>query len=48
MGEPYDYLYGTRLVRLCCKTCVKGFKKELAKHLASLDAAKGGAATGAK
>ena len=24
MGEPMNYLYGTRLVKLCCKGCVKG------------------------
>ncbi len=28
MGEPLEMLYGTQLVRLCCKGCVKGFKKD--------------------
>jgi hypothetical protein len=28
MGEPIDYLYGTRLYRLCCAVC----KKEISKH----------------
>lgn len=28
MGEPVDYLYGTHLVRLCCKGCVRGIKKD--------------------
>lgn len=26
-GKPVDMLYGTRLVRVCCKSCAKGFKK---------------------
>lgn len=37
--EPKDFLYGTRLVRVCCKRCVKGFKRNPTKHLAALDAA---------
>lgn len=37
--EPVDMLYGTRLVRLCCKSCVKRFKKDPAKYIAALDAA---------
>ena len=40
MGDPVDYLYGTRLVRFCCKGCVPKFQKEPAKYLAMLDAAK--------
>lgn len=39
MGEPVEMLYGTRLVRLCCKGCVKGFKKDPATFMAKLDAA---------
>ena len=39
MGEPIDYLYGTRLVRFCCKSCVKKFKREPAETLAMLDTA---------
>ncbi len=38
--EPVDMLYGTQLVRLCCKSCVKRFKKDPAKYLAVLEAAK--------
>ncbi|MSR62302.1 MAG: hypothetical protein EXS08_07650 [Planctomycetes bacterium] len=39
MGEPVDFVYGTRLVRMCCKNCIKGFQKEPAKYMASIDAA---------
>jgi hypothetical protein len=39
MGEPMNYLYGTRLVKLCCKGCVKGVQKDPAAVLAKLDAA---------
>ncbi|MCP3914282.1 MAG: hypothetical protein GY711_01865 [bacterium] len=40
MGEPVDVLYGTQLVRLCCRGCVKGFHKEPAKYVAKLTPAK--------
>ena len=46
MGEPVDMMYGNTLVRLCCKGCVKGFKKDPAKYIAKLDAKPG--AAGAK
>jgi len=39
-GEPVEFLYGTQLVRLCCKGCVKGFKKDPAKYVAELKADK--------
>jgi len=39
MGEPVDFVYGTRLVRMCCKSCIKGFQKEPAKYMATIDAA---------
>jgi len=39
MGEPIELLHGTRLVRLCCKGCVKGFHKDPAAFIAKLDAA---------
>jgi YHS domain-containing protein len=38
MGDPVDYLYGTRLVRFCCKDCVKDFNKTPAAFLAKLEA----------
>ena len=34
MGGPIDYVIGTRLVRFCCKDCVKMFEKNPAKYLA--------------
>lgn len=39
MGEAIDYVHGTRLVRLCCKGCVKGFNKDVASNMAKIDAA---------
>lgn len=39
MGEPVDYVHDNRLVRFCCKSCIKKFTKEPAKHLAKLDKA---------
>lgn len=39
MGTPLDVVHGTRLVRLCCKGCVKGFKKDPDAFLAKVDAA---------
>jgi hypothetical protein len=37
--ETFDMLYGTRLVRLCCKSCERAFKKKPDTLLAKLDAA---------
>jgi len=42
MGEPINYLYGTHLVKLCCKGCVKGVQKKPAEVLAKLAAARTG------
>ena len=39
MGKPIDYLYGTRLVRFCCKGCMKELKKDPKSILAKIDAA---------
>ncbi len=39
MGTPLDVVHGTRLVRLCCKGCVKGFQKDPGAFLAKVDAA---------
>lgn len=49
MGESFDYIHQQegqpdRLVRMCCDGCLKKFKKDPAKYLARLDAAKAGAA----
>ncbi|MEZ5275567.1 MAG: hypothetical protein R3F07_04205 [Opitutaceae bacterium] len=42
--EPYDYVYKTegkpnQLVRLCCKDCLRDFKKDPEKYLAKIEAA---------
>lgn len=44
MGKPYDYVHQEpgqpdRLVRFCCKGCVRDFKKDPAAYLKKLDAA---------
>ena len=44
MGKPYDYVHQQegqpdRLVRLCCKGCLKDFKKDPARYLKLLDEA---------
>jgi len=44
MGTPIDYIYKQegqpdRLVRFCCKGCLKDFKKDPAKFLAKIDQA---------
>jgi len=49
MGDPVDFVYKQdgkpdRLVRFCCKNCIKDFKKDPAKFLKKIDdaaAAKG-------
>lgn len=37
LGPPIDVTYQGRLVRLCCKSCVKKFNKDPKKYLAILD-----------
>ena len=42
MGGPVDYVYKQegkpdRLVRFCCKNCIKDFKKDPAKYLKKID-----------
>ena len=39
MGEPVNYLYGTTLVRFCCKDCVKDMAKDPAAILKKVSAA---------
>jgi hypothetical protein len=53
MGEPFDYIHKEegkpdRLVKFCCKMCVRSFKKDPAKYLALLDAGTNAKATDAK
>lgn len=48
MGEAIEYTYKQegkpdRVVKLCCKGCVRSFKKDPAKYLAKLDAAEAAA-----
>jgi len=37
MGEPVDYVIGTRLVRFCCPMCVTQFEANPARYLSELD-----------
>lgn len=39
MGDPIEYVNGTRLVRFCCKSCVKSFQKDPDSFMAKVDAA---------
>ncbi len=39
MGDPVDYVYNNRLVRFCCKGCLRGFKKNPGPVLTVLDKA---------
>lgn len=39
MGDPIDHVIGTRLVRLCCKGCVKKVNADPGTYMAALDAA---------
>jgi len=40
LEDPVDQLYGTTLVRFCCKGCIKEFKKDPAKVVAKVNAAR--------
>jgi len=51
MGAPVDYIYKQegkpdRLVRFCCKNCIKDFKKDPAKYLKMIDDAAAAKAKG--
>jgi len=39
MGKPYVFTHEGREIKLCCKSCLKDFKKDPAKYLKKLDAA---------
>jgi YHS domain-containing protein len=39
MGEPANYIYGNRLVRLCCMGCRSSFDKDAESFIAKLDEA---------
>ena len=39
MGDPVNLVYKNRLVRFCCKGCIRKFKKDPAAYLAKIDKA---------
>ncbi|MDY7107443.1 MAG: hypothetical protein SYC29_02290 [Planctomycetota bacterium] len=39
MGDPVDYVYGNRLVRFCCASCIRKFEAEPEKYMAKIDKA---------
>ena len=39
MGEPYVFMHDGNEVHLCCKSCLKDFKKDPAKYMKKLEAA---------
>ena len=39
MGKPYVFKHEGREVQLCCKSCLKDFKKDPAKYLKKIDEA---------
>jgi Archaeal TRASH domain len=39
MGEPYVFTHEGQEVKLCCKSCLKDFKKDSAKYLKKLEKA---------
>ena len=39
MGEPYVFEQGDRQIKLCCKNCLKDFKKDPSKYTKQIEAA---------
>ena len=39
MGKPYVFTNDTREIKLCCKSCLKDFKKEPAKYVKKIEEA---------
>jgi hypothetical protein len=39
MGEPYVFTHDGKEVHLCCKSCLKDFKKDPAKYMKKIEAA---------
>lgn len=39
MGDPYVFTHEGREVKLCCKGCLKDFKKESAKYVKKMEEA---------
>lgn len=48
MGEPYVFAEGDREIKLCCKSCLKDFKKDKVAFLKKIDEAEKKAAAGKK
>jgi hypothetical protein len=39
MGDPYVFTQDTQEVKLCCKDCLKDFKKDTAKYMKKIETA---------
>jgi hypothetical protein len=39
MGKPYVFTHEGREVKLCCKSCLKDFKKDTAKYVKKIEEA---------
>ncbi len=39
MGEPYVFEQDGRQIKLCCKSCLKDFKKDPSKYVKKIEAA---------
>jgi YHS domain-containing protein len=39
MGDAYVFVYEGREIKLCCKSCLKDFKKDPAKYVKKIEAA---------
>src|ERR1043166_5967800 len=37
MGEPYVFTHEGREIKLCCKSCLKDFKKDTAKYVKKIE-----------
>ncbi|MCO5052154.1 MAG: hypothetical protein M9920_07615 [Verrucomicrobiae bacterium] len=48
MDDPYVFVHKDQEIKLCCKPCAKDFKKDPAKYLKKLEAAKKTAAQAEK
>ena len=48
LEDPIDQLYGTTLVRFCCKSCIKEFKKDPVAVVAKVTAARAAASAKTK
>ena len=44
MGAPYVFVQDGREIKLCCKGCLKDFKKDAAKYMKKIDQAEAKAA----